>query len=243
MHNFQRRFYLRFLSSHGESRDADHASIDWELPRLRDAVSRFEKTDVFNADEFGHFYNLAQDGTIANDRMLERKKQKVRLTYLGCDNALGSERLPLMCIGKARKPCCFKNICTELRFDYYNKAKAWMTTQLFFAWLMRFSSYITRTDPDRRVLQLLDNCSAHESEESLPSLDIVEVIYLPPNTTSKPQPLDAGIIASAKTRYSRYQYERDLDCLDASESNIYKVDLLTAMKAMRWIWDELSASV
>ena len=108
---------------------------------------------------------------------------------------------------------------------------------------MRFSSYITRTDPDRRVILLLDNCSAHGSEESLPPLDNVEGIYLPPNTTSKLQPLDAGIIASVKTRYRRYQYERALDCLDANESNIYKLDQLTAMKAMRRIWDELPASV
>ena len=132
LHNFQRRCNLRSLSSHGESGDADHASIDRELPRLRAAISRFEKADVFNADAFGHFYNLAPDRTIAYDRMPGRKKQKVRLTYLGCCNASGSERLPLMCIGKARKLRCFKNKTgTELGFDYYNNTKAWMTTPLF----------------------------------------------------------------------------------------------------------------
>ena len=67
--------------------------------------------------------------------------------------------------------------------------------------------------------------------------------FLPPNTTSKLQPLDAGIIASVTTRYRKYQYGRALDCLDASESNIYKLDRLTAMRAIQNIWDKLPASV
>ena len=236
LHSFQRRCNLRSLSSHGESGDADHASIDRELPKFRVVIVRFEKADVFNADEFGHFYNLAPNRKTAHDRLPGRKKQKVRLTYLGCCNASGSERLPLICIGKARKSLCFKNeIGTELGFNYYNNAKAYMNTPLVFAWLMRFSSCITRTDPDCRVLLMLDNCSAHGSEESLPSMDNVEVIYLPPNTTSKLQPLDSGITASVKTKYRMYQYERALDCFDASESNISKLDQLTAMKAIRRI--------
>lgn len=149
-----------------------------------------------------------------------------------------------MCIGKANKPRFFKKKSgKELGIDCYNNSKAWMTTQLLFSRLFRFSSYITRINHDRRVLVLIDNCSAHGSEESLPPLDNVEVRFLPPNTTSRLQPLDAGIIASVKPRYRKYLYEKALDCLDASVSIIYQLDQLTAMRAIQKIWEELPASV
>lgn len=242
--NFQKRCNLQSLKSHGESGDADMTAIERELPRIRQTVKLYNPNDVFNADEFGHFYRLAPDRTIAVERLPGRKKDKVRLTYLACCNATGTEKLPLMCIGKALRPRCFKKKRgQELGFDYHANRKAWMTSALFFGWLLRFSSYISRTGPERKVLLLIDNCSAHGSEQSLPAVDNVDVVFLPPNTTSKLQPLDAGIIAALKTRYRKWQYERALDCVDASVENIYHVDQLSAMKALTYIWEQLPKSV
>lgn len=241
---FQKRWNLKSIKSHGESGDADQAAIDRQMPLLRSTIQFYKHCDVFNADEFGHFYRMAPDRTIASERLPGRKCEKVRLTYLACCNADGSERLPLMCIGKAKKPRCFKKQeGQQLGFDYHANKKAWMTSALFFAWILRFSSYISRSSPSRKVLLLLDNCSAHGTEETLPLLDNVEVVFLPPNTTSKLQPLDAGIIAALKVRYRKWQYERALDYMDAKVENIYKVDQLTSMKAMRRMWDDIPASV
>jgi hypothetical protein len=50
----------------------------------------------------------------------------------------------------------------------------------------------------RNVLVLLDNASVHDTSLNLSN---VEFLYLPPNTTSHLQPLDAGIIASFKKQY------------------------------------------
>lgn len=86
---FQRCSNLRSLVSHGESGDADQA-IDRELPKLRREIAGFKKDDVFNCDEFGHFYCMAPDRTIAHERMPGRKKQKVCLTYIACCNATGT---------------------------------------------------------------------------------------------------------------------------------------------------------
>lgn len=244
LQNFQKRCNLQSLKSHGESGDADNSAFDKALPFLTRTIKGFDSNDVFNADEFGHYYAMAPDRTISSERLPGRKKAKVRLSYLACCNASGTERLPLMCIGSAMKPRCFnKKSGGELGFDYHANRKAWMTTALFFDWIMRFSSYITRSDPSRRVLLLLDNCSAHGTAESLPAVNNVEIMFLPPNTTSKLQPLDAGIIAATKTRYRKWQYERALDCIDAAVNNIYKVDQLTAMKALRRIWKNIPQSI
>lgn len=138
--------------------------------------------------------------------MAGRKKDKTRLTYLACANADGSEKIPLLCIDRAHKPRPFKKKTgQELGFDYHNNQKAWMTSVLFFDWLRRLSGYVTSSDITRKVLLLLDNCSAHGSAQSLPFLDNVEVLFLPPNTTSRLQPLYAGIIAAIKARYRKSQ--------------------------------------
>lgn len=52
----------------------------------------------------------------------------------------------------------------------------------------------------RKILLFLDNCTVHNSP---PTLSNVEVYYFPPNTTSKLQPLDQGIIHNFKTLYRK----------------------------------------
>jgi hypothetical protein len=80
----------------------------------------------------------------------------------------------------------------------------------------------------RKVILLLDNFSAHECVvaelEALPlgsGLVNTEICWLPPNSTSKLQPLDQGIIAAFKARYRKRwigymleQHEIGLNALD-----------------------------
>lgn len=145
---------------------------------------------------------MAPDRAIAERRMEERKKEKTRLTYLACANGDGTEKIPLLFIGKARMSRVFaKNTGQQLGLDYHSNTKAWMITIMFYDWLWRFSFYITRTGADRKLFCLLDNFSANGSEESIPVLDNVEVMFLSPNTTSRLQPMDASTIAAVTPPY------------------------------------------
>lgn len=94
-----------------------------------------------------------------------------------------------------------------------------MTSALFFGWLKIFDSYTEKT-VRRKASILINNCSAHGTNDNLPSLDNVKVIHLPPNTTSKWQPLDAGIIASMNLRYRRLQMECAIDLLAVNVEDI-----------------------
>ena len=108
-----------------------------------------------------------------------------------------------MVIWRSFRPRGFKKKTgKELGFDFHANKKAWMTTALFFNWLQRFDNYVGNQE-GRRVALLIDNCSAHGSIETLPVLYNVDVIFLPPKTTSKLQPLDTGIIVALKLRYRR----------------------------------------
>lgn len=241
--NFKHRWKLRTVKSHGEEGDADVSAVAEVLPSLRDTLASYDRRDRFNADECGLNYCAPPDKTVAHCPLPGRKKAKERITVLLCCNADGSERLEPMFIGNAARPRAFKKKSGhELGLDYHSNKKAWMTSDLFMNWLQRFNAWIARK-PDRKVILLIDNCSAHGNDTNIPHLSNVTVKFLPPNTTSKIQPLDAGIIASLKLRYRAFQLERALDLIDQDVKAIYKVDILSAMFMVKTIWSDMDAKV
>ena len=78
-----------------------------------------------------------------------------------------------------------------------------MTAELFALIMRRFD--ITMGNLNKKVLLLIDNAPSHKVH----SLNNVEIMTLPPNTTSVYQPLDAGIIAAFKKQY-RYILKNEL---------------------------------
>ena len=181
---------------------------------------------------------MAPEHTIAQDRLPGLNNDKDRLTYLAWVNATGTDKMPLMCIGRAWKPrCCSKQTGQQLGFDHHATRKSWMTTELFVSWLYRFSSFVPKSNPQKRMILLLGNCSAHGSTESLPNLCNADYQFLPTNTMSRLQPLDAGIIAALKARFREKQYDHEIDCIDAGAAEIYKTDQLTAVRWMQDYWD------
>ena len=173
---FQKRWNLKSLKSHGESGDADQAAIDHQMPLLRSTLQLHKHCDIFNADEFGHFYRMAPDRTIASEKLPGRKCEKVRLTYLACCYADGSERLPLMCIGKAKKPRCFKKQeGQQLGFDYHANKKAWITSALLFCMhssiFVIYFSYQPLTKSATSTRQLFSSWYRGKSASSRQRLD------------------------------------------------------------------------
>ncbi len=79
---------------------------------------------------------MPPDQGLADKKTSGVKGTKVRLTYLMVSNADGSENLPPLIIGKARKPRAFNNKTgAQLGFNYQNNTKAWMTADIYQEWL------------------------------------------------------------------------------------------------------------
>ena len=176
------------------------------------------------------FYKLPPNSTIGPARLRGRKKRKERVTFLACCNASGTERLPLFVVGRAQHPRCFngRNVAGE-GYEYQSSVRAWMNRDLFFQWLLRFDRYFGEKN-GRRVALIFDNASCHGNRDNLPEMQNVEVIYLSPRTTSRIQPLGAGVIACIKRGYHRSQLERAVRLIDSREvNNTYSLDLYTAM--------------
>lgn len=90
------------------------------------------------------------------------------------------------------------------RFAYRNNKKAWMTTEMFAEWLKSFDRRMEALGK-HNVILLLDNFAGHKASKrkDLPVLRRTKILYHPANTTSKSQPLDAGIIRNFKLYYHK----------------------------------------
>lgn len=157
---------------------------------------------------FSHtiLFRLEPDRTLATRRLSGRKKSKERLSIALCANADGSHKLHPLVIGKYANPRCFKHVnIVNLPITYRSNGKAWMLTTLFQEWLLDFDYQVGIKHNKQCVLLLLDNCTSHKLDNL--TLENVEVYFLPPNTTSKLQPMDAGIIMSFKKHYRHYHIQ------------------------------------
>ncbi|CAB5360476.1 unnamed protein product [Rhizophagus irregularis] len=195
LHKFKDRNGIRQRKLEEEASSADEAAIANALPLLRERCSNYPLERIYNMDKTGLFYRLEPDRTLATKRLAG----------------------PLI-IGKFEKPRCFKNIKIQsMPMTYRNNAKAWMITSLFQEWIWEFDHQVGLKHQGQRMLLLLDNCSSHKLDGL--TLRYTDVHFLPPNTTSKIQPMDAGVIMSFKRHYHRSHVRLLLRYVEAGEIN------------------------
>ena len=114
---------------------------------------------------------------------------------------------------------------------YYSNTKAWMNNEIMTALLATLNQRLLRIG--RKILLLIDNVSSHDPalQEKFSN---IKTAFLPINTTSKLQPLDAGIIKNFKCYYRQLLLNHVLSQIDGSDlsaSEIVKsVNVLTAIR-------------
>ena len=199
---FKTRHGIAFRQMSGEAGSVtEDMTSDWLDTRLPALLGEFQPDDIFNADETGLFWKCLPDTTLhfKGEACSGGKKSKDRITVLVCSNMTGTEKLPLLVIGRFAKPRCFKNVQT-LPVQYEANHKAWMVSELFTKWLTKLDKQYQKEG--RKVAMVIDNCPAHPNVQT--SLKAMKLVFLPPNTTSKLQPCDQGIIQNLKMQYRKY---------------------------------------
>ena len=68
------------------------------------------------------------------------------------------------------------------------------------------------------VLLLLDNAGCHPPEMLQGKFYNIKILFIPPNTTSKLQPLDLGIIANFKAHYKHLFLQHVLARIDEAKN-------------------------
>ncbi|GFO24925.1 tigger transposable element-derived protein [Plakobranchus ocellatus] len=170
------------------------------------------------------------------------------MTVLMAANMSGTEKLPLLVIGKSLKPQCMKNIKSlplEVPVEYTAHKKAWMIGVLFENWLRKLDRKFLLQG--RSVAMVVDNCPAHPQ---LVDLKAIKLIFLPPNTKSHLQPCDQGIINSFKHHYRTQVVRKYLDHIKdkmpttktsiSTVAENFNISIIDALYDMRFAWEKVT---
>ena len=95
-----------------------------------------------------------------------------------------------------------------------------------------FSDWLKLQRQKRKIAMVIDNCPAHPQVRGL---KCIELIFLPPNTTSKTQPMDQGVIQNFKTHYRKRVILRQMKAID--EKKEFTISILDAMRLMQQAWE------
>ena len=82
----------------------------------------------------------------------------------------------------------------------------------------------------------MDNCPA---QLEIGGLKVIELCFLPPNTTTITQPMDQGVIRSLKAKYPSRMTQQIIKAIDANKS-IPKVNVLDSMKMLTVCWEDVT---
>ncbi len=155
-------------------------------------------------------------------------------------NAAGGKETPIV-IWKSKKSRCFSGIVkSQLPVHYFDQQNAWMSGEILYKILAKNQSSAC----GRSVALLLDNAGCHPPD-IVGKYSNIKVIWLPPNTTSKLQPLDLGIIQIFKTYYRKLLLKYVLSKIDECETGSEVAKSVNVLIAIRWIaqaWDCVTKS-
>ncbi|XP_043494104.1 tigger transposable element-derived protein 1-like [Polistes fuscatus] len=227
---FLKRYGLHNVKIQDEAASADEtAAMNYRevLAKIIDDGG-YCPDQVFNADETGLFWKKMPSRTfIAKSEKTASgfKAAKDRITLLLCSNASGAKMLKPLIINKALHPRALKGISlAEYPIHFMVNKKAWVTSTLFVTWfnesfVPEVEEYMVEMGLPFKVLLIVDNAPGHPCIEH-PN---VQIVFLPPNTTSLIQPLDQGIIANFKKHYVKLTFSYILKQIENDKLTLTEV--------------------
>ena len=117
---------------------------------------------------------------------------------------------------------------------YRSQKKSWMDSALFEEWVTELDRKFVREG--RKIALIVANCAAHPHIEGL---DTIQLVFLPPNRTSKTQPMDQGVIRSLKANYRTLTVQLFIRAVDNGQP-LPKISILSAMNMLTAAWDKVS---
>ena len=240
-YRWKKRHDLSYIKLYGEASEANtKAAAEWTSGNMQELLKRYEPANIYNADETALYFRALPDSTYVDKATRKQargtKVAKDRLTVLICCSMTGDKHR-LLVIGLSRKPRCFKNV-RAFPADYNASKNAWMTTKIWSEWLQTWDKSLCLQK--RKIALVVDNCTAHGDVEGL---KCIEIVKLPPNTTSLIQPCDMGVIRTLKAYFRHEMRARIIDAIeDGSDATVNanvvakKVSVLDALHMLSHSW-------
>ena len=215
---------------------APHDELEtWKETVLVPTLARYSPNDIYNGDETVLFYKSLPHRTYCFDgnKPAGSAKCKDRLTLLIIINMDGSDHRKLSVIGKSKTPRClqkkYKMQVKDMVVDWYASKNAWMTGEIHHQIMTKLNNEMRLSN--HHILYVCDNASSHQVRE----YSHIKFLMLPPNATSIMQPLDQGIILSAKRRYKKKLAERYLACVENNKDANSLLKALNIVQATNMI--------
>lgn len=250
LESFKKRHNIKHMTVSGECGDVPEETVTGWFERIVVLTTGYKPEDVWNTDETGCFYRALPDKTLSDKKKECRggKKAKERLTISFFANAAGEKEPPII-IGKSASPRCFKGLrdkATPHGLPYFSNKKAWMNMDIMDAILIKLNRRMVRER--RNIILLMDNVSSH-SPDLKEKFSNIKVVFLPVNTTSRLQPLDAGIIKNFKVHYRRLLVKHTLAKINDASGEVMNASSIcksvNVLLAIRWIkeaWEAVTAN-
>lgn len=254
----KKRLNLHNIRVTGEAASADTAAASEFPTQLHNYILR-EKIPaclVFNADETGLYWKKMPSRTFISKEERQAsgfKAAKNRLTLLLGGNATGDLKLKPLLVYQSETPRVMRGMDKDsLPVIWRSNRKAWVTREVFSDWFTNsfcpeVKAYCNRNRLPPKVLLLLDNAPGHPPTFDSPRGLKVEVMFLPPNTTSILQPMDQGAIANFKAYYHRRTFGQLIRETDGegqqSMSDWWKsFNIFKAVQNIAAAWNEVKLS-
>ncbi|NXE18629.1 TIGD4 protein, partial [Ardeotis kori] len=199
------------------------------LPYLSD----YQPRNIFYIQETGLLYQMLPHNTFAfkGETCSVGKTSKERITIVVGTNMDGSEKLPLLIIGKNKSPCTFKDV-KLLPVDYEANDMAWMTSGVFEQWVHKLDDRFQAQQ--RPVVILVDSLPAHTEVKNLKS---VKLVFSPPDSSSCIA-TKQGVIKSLKIKYRCCLIKRFVNCVEGNKE--FMLTLLDAIEMLHLCWRKIT---
>ena len=236
LEKWKRRHNIGQMNIAGEEGDVSPETIDSWNERVKELTKGYSPRDIWNEDETGCFWKTMPQKSLSQKgkRCRGGKNAKQRVTAAFFVNAAGVKEA-LIVTGNSRLPRCFARLANpsyHCDAQYFNNDKAWMRTEIMVTLLARLNNRLK--GEERHIILFLDNAPCHP-----PSLtdmfSNIKVAFLPKNTTSRTQPLDAGIIKVWKIYYKRKLMRHIVSQVDGERSASDIVKSVNLLMAVRWM--------
>ncbi|NXP49866.1 TIGD4 protein, partial [Heliornis fulica] len=209
------------------------APTPWYRNVLPCYLNDYQPKNVFYIQETVLLYQLLPHNTFAfkGETCSVGKLSRERITVVVGTNMDGSEKLPLLVIGKNKNPRSFKDV-KSLPVDYEANDMAWMTSEVFEQWMSKLDGRFQAQQ--RRVVILVDSLPAHTEVKNLMS---VKLVFSPPDSSSC-RTMKQGVIRSLKVKYRSQQIKRFVDCVEGKKE--YMLTLLDAIEMLHLCWRNIT---
>ncbi|GBO00807.1 Tigger transposable element-derived protein 4 [Araneus ventricosus] len=219
----------------GESKDVeDNDSGNWITETLSKILKDYNPENIYNADETALFFQCLPQKTLPfkKEKCFGEKQSKARLTVMLGENTTGHQKLKPLVIGRSKNPTCFKGAKSlEVYYDFTKKS--WMASEICEKWVQKLDKHLIAEC--HKIALVFDNCPAHPKEINL-KLKNVSVFYLPPNTTSKLQPMDQGAIKNFKIHSRKGIVGKVITALENNQS-MPKINLRESISEISKEWN------